>query len=74
MNKELCIRVGKLKNSSIHVYTFYHSWILFPYKLYKWTNESCWNRRVFRTVTGSSGETRVSAEGGGTADTQAMKI
>jgi len=29
---------------------------------------------VFKTVTGSSGETQVSAEAGGTADTQTMKV
>jgi len=29
---------------------------------------------VSKTVTGSSGETQVSAEAGGTADTKAMKI
>ena len=35
---------------------------------------SCWNRRVFKTVSGPSVETQVSVEKGGTADTQAMKF
>jgi hypothetical protein len=54
--------------------TSYNSSISFPYKLYTCTERSCWNRRVFKTVTGSSGETQVYAEAGGTADTQAMKF
>jgi len=56
------------------IYTFYHSSISIPYKLYTCTEMSGWNRRVFKTPTGSSGETQVSAEEGGTADTQAMKV
>jgi len=56
------------------IYTVYHSWVLFTYKLYTCTKWSCWNRRVFKTVTGSSVETQVSAEAGRTADTQTMKL
>ena len=56
------------------IYTVYHSCVSFPYKLYTCTERSGWNRRVFKTVTGSSGETQVSAEAGGTADTQTMKV
>ena len=55
------------------MYTFYHRCVSFPYKLYKCTERSGWNR-VFMTVTGSSGETQVSAEAGGTADTKTMKF
>ena len=56
------------------IYNYYHSWILFPYNLYTCTKRSCGNRRVFKTVTGSSGEAQVPAEGGGNAETQAMKF
>jgi hypothetical protein len=57
-----------------NIYTFYHSSISFPYKLYTCTKRSGWNRPVFKTVTGSSVETQVSVEAGGTADTQEMKF
>ena len=56
------------------IYTFYCSWILLPYKLYKCTKGSFWKRRVFKTASGSSVETQVSAEAGGTADTKSMKF
>ena len=56
------------------VYTFHHSSVPFPYKLYTCTERSGWNGPVFKTVTGSAVETQVSAEGGGTADTQAMEF
>jgi len=38
------------------------------------TKVSFSNRRVFKTVTDSSGEKQVSAKAGETADTQAMKF
>jgi len=44
--------------------------ISFPYNLYTCTKQSCWNRRVFKTVSGSSVETQVCAAAGATADTQ----
>jgi len=56
------------------IYTVYHTSILFPYKLCTCTKCSDQNRRVIKTVTGSSVETQVSAEAGGTADTQAKKL
>jgi len=56
------------------IYSVYHSSIIFPYKLYKYPKGCCWNRQVFKTVSGSSVETQVSAAAGGTADTQTMKF
>jgi hypothetical protein len=56
------------------IYTFYCSEILFPYKLYTCAERSCWNRRVFKAVTGSSVEKQVSAEADGTADKEAMEV
>jgi hypothetical protein len=50
------------------IYAFYYSWISFPYKLYTCTKWSCCNRRVFKTVTGTSVKRQISAEAGGTAD------
>ena len=54
--------------------TFYLSSILFPYKLYTCTKVPCLNRRVFKTVTGSSVETQVCAAAGGTAGTQQWNV
>jgi len=42
--------------------------------MYTRTKCSCWNRQVFKTVSGSSGETQVSSETGGTADTQQKNL
>jgi len=53
---------------------FIPSSIICPYKLYTYTEGCCWNRPVFKTDSGSSVETQVSAEAGGTVDTQGMKI
>jgi hypothetical protein len=78
---------GKLQNGNVkptrqstqhtfcnNIYTFYHSSISFPYKLYTCTKRSGWNRPVFKTVTGSSVETQVCVAAGGTADTEGMEF
>ena len=87
--QNLCIRFGReiteqecsnhqtVKHSthSVTVYVLYTVFgFSFPYKFYTWTKASCWNRRVFNTVSGSSVEIHVSVEAGGTADTQGRKI
>jgi hypothetical protein len=63
---------GKLQNGNVkptrqstqhtfcnNIYTFYHSSISFPYKLYTCTKPSGCNRPVFKAVTGSSVERQV---------------
>jgi len=62
-----------LQSNTAQLLSFYHSAIIFPYKLHTFTKWSCWNRRDFKTVSESSVETQVSAEAGGTADNQTMK-
>ena len=67
--------IVKYSTRSLRVYIYIYKhiyirfWISFPYKLYTCTKVSCWNRRVFKPVTGSSAETQVSAAAGGTANT-----
>jgi hypothetical protein len=63
---------------STHCVTVYIHFVppfgLFPYKLYTCTEGSCWNRPGFKAVSGSAVETQVSAEAGGTADTQTVTV